>query len=116
MAKIGRSNDRRNTPVALSDAKIKALKPRKAMYKVFDTGRTGLHIVVNTNGSRLWRMRYWFEGKEKTYSIVKVPHPDARSFYDLRLTACVCPSPTVVRYPVPAQKAYPARRVITRVQ
>jgi integrase len=74
MAKIGRSNDRRNTPVALTDAKIKGLKPRKAMYKVFDTGRTGLHIVVNTSGSKLWRMRYWFDGKEKTYSIGKYPY------------------------------------------
>ncbi len=74
MAHLSKIKQGRNTPGPLSDTKIKALKPRKAMYKVFDSGRTGLHIVVNPGGTKLWRMRYWFDGKEKTYSIGKYPY------------------------------------------
>jgi integrase len=62
-----------NTPVALSDAKIRAAKPRKAQYKIFDGNCKGLYLVVTPNRSKLWRLRYWFEKREKTLSIGPYP-------------------------------------------
>lgn len=47
----------------LSDAAIRAAKPREKPFKISD-GR-GLHLLVNPNGSRLWRMQYRFAGKQK---------------------------------------------------
>lgn len=47
----------------LTDKKIKSLKPKNKEYKVFD-GR-GLHILIHPNGSRYWRLRYRFNGKDK---------------------------------------------------
>jgi len=55
----------------LSDSAIKKAKPREKEYKLFDGG--GLHIVVKPNGSKLWRIKYRFDGKEKSKSLGKYP-------------------------------------------
>lgn len=47
----------------LTDKKIKSLKPESKEYKVFDG--SGLHILVHPNGSKYWRLRYRFNGKDK---------------------------------------------------
>ncbi len=54
--------------MALSDTKIKQLKPREKDFKESD--EKGLYLLVKTTGSKLWRLKYRFGGKEKTYSIV----------------------------------------------
>jgi integrase len=47
----------------LSDAAIRVAKPQKKPYKLTD-GR-GLHLLINPNGSRLWRMQYRYVGKQR---------------------------------------------------
>src|SRR3712207_6802202 len=47
----------------LTDTAIRNSKPAERPYKVSDGG--GLHLVVNPNGSRLWRFKYRMAGREK---------------------------------------------------
>lgn len=55
----------------LTDRRIKSLKPKETSYKAFD-GR-GLYILIKPSGSKLWKMKYRFEGKEKTLSFGPYP-------------------------------------------
>ena len=55
----------------LNDRKIKALKPTAKPAKYGDGH--GLHLYVTPNGSKLWRMSYRFEGKQKLLSFGKYP-------------------------------------------
>jgi integrase len=48
---------------------IKALSPREKVYRVFDGQRTGLHIEVAVSGSKIWRVKYRHENKQKLYTI-----------------------------------------------
>ncbi|GAA6158604.1 MULTISPECIES: integrase arm-type DNA-binding domain-containing protein [Ruegeria] len=55
----------------LSDARIRALKPREKPYKQADFD--GLYLLVKPNGSKLWRFKYrWFQ-KEKLLALGKYP-------------------------------------------
>lgn len=54
--------------MALTDTKLRALRPRDAVYRVADAN--GLAIQVTPAGSRLWRYR--FAGKA---SILDVTYP-----------------------------------------
>ncbi|EMH9471042.1 tyrosine-type recombinase/integrase [Proteus mirabilis] len=49
--------------MALTDAKLRTLKPKEKVYRLADSA--GLYIEVAVNGSRYWRMKYRFLGKEK---------------------------------------------------
>ncbi len=49
--------------MALTDAKLRTLKPKEKVYRLGDSA--GLYIEVAINGSRYWRMKYRFLGKEK---------------------------------------------------
>ncbi|HCR86183.1 MAG TPA: hypothetical protein DIV86_05840 [Alphaproteobacteria bacterium] len=51
----------------LTEIKIKALKPKDKEYKVFDGD--GLFLLVHPNGSKYWRLKYRFNGKENIFSI-----------------------------------------------
>jgi len=55
----------------LSDSTIKKAKPKEKEYKLFDGG--GLHIVIKPTGSKLWRIKYRLNGKEKSKSLGKYP-------------------------------------------
>jgi integrase len=55
----------------LTDTRIRNLKPEKKPYKVADGG--GLYLQVTPNGSKLWRMRYRFGGREKLLSFGAYP-------------------------------------------
>ncbi len=55
----------------LSDSKIKSLKPKEKPYKVSDG--EGLIIEVKPTGRKIFRIRYRFEGREKTYTIGHYP-------------------------------------------
>lgn len=61
----------RLNPHMLTDAKIKAAKPQSRKYKLFD--RDGLFIIVQPNGSKLWRMRYQFMGRRRELALGKYP-------------------------------------------
>ncbi|MHB8813437.1 MAG: tyrosine-type recombinase/integrase [Steroidobacteraceae bacterium] len=55
----------------LSDAKVRSLKPKEKAYKVYDD--RGLYMVVNPNGSRWWRFKYKYDGKERGISLGVYP-------------------------------------------
>lgn len=57
--------------MALSDAAIRAAKPSKKPYKLYD--RDGLFLLLNPSGSKLWRWRYWADGKEKLMALGEYP-------------------------------------------
>ncbi len=50
---------------------IKAAKPREKPYKLFS--ERGLFILVNPNGSRWWRFRYRWQGREQSISLGVFP-------------------------------------------
>ena len=60
-----------DTPMALTDAKVRNLKPREKAYKTADYD--GLYVLTNPNGSRLWRFKYRIGSKEKLLSLGKYP-------------------------------------------
>lgn len=53
--------------MALSDLKIRALKPKDKPYKVSDG--EGLHLFITPNGTKAWRLSYRFLGKQKTMAL-----------------------------------------------
>ena len=55
----------------LSDATVRQAKPREKPYRLTD-GR-GLYFEVAPNGSRYWRMKYRFGGKEKRLALGVYP-------------------------------------------
>ena len=55
----------------LTDNAIKALKPQDKPYKASD--EKGLFLLVNPNGSRYWRLKYRFGGKEQLLAIGVYP-------------------------------------------
>jgi len=55
----------------LSDTAIRTLKPGEKPYKTYD--RDGLFLLVNPSGSKLWRWRYSFDGKEKLMALGEYP-------------------------------------------
>lgn len=57
--------------MALSDIKIRALKPREKLYKVSDG--EGLYIEVKPTGTKSWRFTYRLDGKQKTITIGRYP-------------------------------------------
>jgi len=55
----------------LTNAAVKAARPRAAAYKLFDQG--GLHLYVAPTGRKSFRMRFRFGGKEQLLTIGAVP-------------------------------------------
>ena len=51
----------------LTDTKLRALKPKDALYRVADAG--GLAVEVPPQGGLRWRWRYRFDGKAKMVSL-----------------------------------------------
>lgn len=57
--------------MALTDMKVKAAKGQEKPYKLSD--ERGLHLLVNPNGAKLWRLSYRFTGKQKTLAVGAYP-------------------------------------------
>jgi integrase len=57
--------------MSLSDPKVRNAKPRTKLYKIADG--EGLFLVVMPTGSKYWRMRYYFAGKEKLLALGVYP-------------------------------------------
>lgn len=55
----------------LSDTAVRMAKPRPKTYKLSDSG--GLYLEVAPNGSRYWRLKYRFDGKEKRLALGVYP-------------------------------------------
>lgn len=55
----------------LTARQVSTARPMEKAYKLADGG--GLYLLVNPNGSRYWRMKYRYAGKEKLLSIGVFP-------------------------------------------
>ena len=55
----------------LTDAAIRAARPRERPYKLTDGA--GLHLYVTPAGGKLWRMRYELGGRERLLSFGPYP-------------------------------------------
>ncbi len=69
--------------MSITDARARNAKPNDKDYKVTDD--RGLYLLVKTNGSKLWRYKYRFSGKERTLAMGAYPEislKEARSKRD----------------------------------
>lgn len=57
--------------MALTDAAIRAAKPARAQFKLYDEG--GLFLIVRPSGGRLWRLKYRHLGREQQLSFGRYP-------------------------------------------
>ena len=55
----------------LTEAKIRSAKPRDRAYKMADGA--GVYLLVRPDGSRYWRMKYRFAGREKLLALGTYP-------------------------------------------
>lgn len=55
----------------LTDAAVRAVKPQSKTIKLFDGG--GLYLEVSPPGSKWWRWKYRFDGKEKRLALGVYP-------------------------------------------
>jgi integrase len=71
--------------MALSDAKARNAKLGPKSYKISDGD--GLFLLVHNNGSKYWRMKYVWMGREKTLAFGVYPHVSLADARDLRSKA-----------------------------
>ena len=64
-------HEKSEIPPVLTDRAVRTSKPQEKPYKLSDGG--GLHVVVQPGGSKLWRLKYRFAGKEKLLSFGAYP-------------------------------------------
>jgi len=55
----------------LSDLQIRKVKPKDKPFRL--GGGLGLHLMVKSNGSKLWQFRFRYMGKEKLLSLGQYP-------------------------------------------
>ncbi len=55
----------------LTNVQVKNAKPKDKSYKMAD--ERGLYLLVNPNGSKLWKMKYRYVGREKKLSFGSYP-------------------------------------------
>ena len=55
----------------LSEARVRTAKALDKAYKLYD--ERGLYLKVETSGSRLWRFKYHFGGKERLLALGAYP-------------------------------------------
>jgi hypothetical protein len=55
----------------LTDIEVRVAKTATTPKKLFDGG--GLYLRIDSKGSKLWRMAYRFDGKERTLSFGGYP-------------------------------------------
>ncbi len=57
--------------MSLTDAKIRKIRASEKQYKIFD--REGLFLLVKPSGSKIWKYKYHFGGKERLLTIGNYP-------------------------------------------
>jgi integrase len=58
-------------PTSLSDAKVRNSRPRTKPFKIADG--EGLFLLIMPSGSKYWRLKYFFAGKEKLLALGVYP-------------------------------------------
>lgn len=76
---------RKNTPMPLTDIKIKSAKPTDKPYKLTDGD--GMFLLVHSNGGKYWRMKYRYAGKEKVLALGVYPETSLSDARDRRFNA-----------------------------
>jgi integrase len=71
--------------MSLSDAKVRNAKPRAKPYKISDG--EGMFLLVNNTGSKYWRLKYHFAGKEKLLALGVYPDVSLADARDRRAEA-----------------------------
>ncbi len=66
----------------LTDKCLKSAKPINKTLKLFDGG--GLYLEIGKNGSKLWRLKYRYSGKEKRISLGSYPRTSLKEARDKR--------------------------------
>ncbi len=66
----------------LTDIKCRALQPAQKTYKASD--EKGLYLEVTSSGSKYWRMKYRFSGKEKKLAFGVYPEVSLKEARDKR--------------------------------
>lgn len=83
----------------MTDAKVRAAKPRAKSYKLTDASR--LYLLVTPSGGKLWRWNYDYDGKQKSMAFGAYPLvslADARAKRDKAYTTlCDGHDPTVIK-------------------
>lgn len=67
----------------LTDVKARQAAPREKAYKLFDA--KGLYLFISLKGTKSWRLKYRFEGKEDLITLGRYPEvgiTDARKLRD----------------------------------
>lgn len=57
--------------MALTDIKVRTVKPLDKPFKLTDG--EGMHLLINPNGSKYWRLQYRFGGKQKMLALGVYP-------------------------------------------
>ncbi len=66
----------------LKDTAIRNIKASEKMKKLFDGG--GLYLQVTPKGSKRWRLKYRYEGKEKCLSLGIYPEVSLKEAHEKR--------------------------------
>jgi integrase len=69
----------------LTDTAIRGIKPLEKQQKLFDSN--GLFLLVFPTGSKIWRFKYRFQGKEKLISLGKYPAVSLKEARELVMEA-----------------------------
>jgi hypothetical protein len=69
----------------LTDIQPRTAKPKEKPYKLTDGG--GLHLLINPDGAKYWRMGYRFSGVERTLALGKYPDISLAEARKLRAAA-----------------------------
>lgn len=70
--------------MSLKDVTIRSAKPKERAYKHKLADEKGLFLFIKPNGSKSWRFKYRFIGKEKLLSIGYRAISNRRTFSYLR--------------------------------
>lgn len=66
----------------LTDFKIKSLKPKDKLYRIFDGQGYGLYLEVLPTGSKKWRLKYLSEGRYRCITLGTFPSTNLREARD----------------------------------
>ncbi len=69
----------------LTDIEIRKAQPRDGAYKLYDA--QGLFLLVTTSGTKLWRWKYHFDGKEKLMAFGSYPEMSLAEARDRKVEA-----------------------------
>jgi len=68
---FGPIQDHGKRQMNLSDVQIKNLRPKARAFEAYDSH--GLFVSVTPTGSKLWRLKYRIDGREKLISLGQYP-------------------------------------------